>query len=227
MVADRGASPRTRWVGGALLLGIAGVAGAVLALARLVPNGDFRAAFAAFPVAVGVVVAAPLLTALVAAAFVSAVTTAAAPLAAGSADVNDTSAAGRMAAAPPDAAALHLLALLQQEGRFVDFLEENLTPYPDEQVGAAVRSIHEGCRAALRDRLELTPILPGEEGAPVTVERGFDPAAIRITGNVRGEPPYRGVLRHPGWRTTGGVKLPTRAANHDVSILAPAEVEIP
>src|SRR6202008_581212 len=105
--------------------------------------------------------------------------------------------------------ALQLLALLQQEGRFVDFLEENLAPYSDEQVGAAVRAIHDGCRSALGDRLGLSPILAGSEGGSVTVERGFDPAAVRVTGNVRGEPPYRGVVRHPGWRSAGG-KLPPR-----------------
>jgi len=129
------------------------------------------------------------------------------------------------AVTPSDAAALQLLAVLQQEGRFVDFVEEDLTPYSDEQIGAAVRSIHDGCRTALHDRLELRPILAAAEGATVTVERGFDPAAVRVTGNVRGEPPYRGVVRHPGWRSDH-VKLPERTGDGDASILAPAEVEV-
>ncbi len=228
MTADRGPSPAVRWMG-ALVLGLAGAAAGIFALTQLVPNGDLRAAFGALPFAVGIVAAAPLLAALVTAAFVSTMSTPP-PGAAPRDDAAGTpaGAAARPTTLPPsDDAALHLLALLQQEGRFVDFLEENLAPYADDQIGAAVRSIHEGCRAVLRERVELAPILAGEEGAPVTVERGFDPAAIRVTGNVRGEPPYRGVLRHPGWRTTGGMKLPSRAANHDVSILAPAEVEIP
>jgi len=128
------------------------------------------------------------------------------------------------AVAPTDAA-LQLLGLLQQEGRFVDFLQEELGPYSDQQIGSAVRSIHEGCRTALKDRLELAPVLPGAEGTTVTVERGFDPAAVRVTGNVHGQPPYKGVLRHPGWRSSG-LKLPERTAKSDVSILAPAEVEV-
>jgi hypothetical protein len=127
--------------------------------------------------------------------------------------------------APSPAAALQLLALLQQEGRFVDFIQEDLAGYSDEQIGSAVRSIHEGCRTALRDRLDLTPVLAGAEGATVTVERGFDPAAVRLSGNVRGEPPYRGVLRHPGWRSQG-LRLPERTGDRDLAILAPAEVEI-
>jgi hypothetical protein len=216
-----------RWTG-ALVIGIAGAASATMALALVAANGDLAATFQAFPLATIAMIATPLASALVAAAFVAALSGGApAPRTASTASVADDGARAKPKTPPPsDDAALHLLALLQQEGRFVDFLEENLTAYPDDQVGAAVRSIHEGCRAALRDRLELAPILAGDEGASVTVERGFDPAAIRVTGNVRGEPPYRGVLRHAGWRTTS-IRLPARTGAHDASILAPAEVEIP
>ena len=77
----------------------------------------------------------------------------------------------------------------------------------------------------LKERLELAPILPGAEGATVTVERGFDPAAVRVTGNVRGEPPYHGVLRHPGWRSAA-FRLPDTTGDRDHTILAPAEVEV-
>ncbi len=223
MAADRGPSPALRWTG-AVVIGLAGSAGAAQALSRLVSGGDLQAAFAALPIAVAAIVATPFVTALLAAIALAAGRTA---RPAGARAEQPKSDARPAAATSADDPALHLLALLQQEGRFVDFIEENLAPYADDQVGAAVRSIHEGCRAALRERLELAPILPGEEGAEVTVQRGFDPAAVRVTGNVRGEPPYRGVLRHPGWRSTGTVKLPARAANHDPSILAPAEVEIP
>ena len=59
----------------------------------------------------------------------------------------------------------------------------------------------------------------------MTVERGFDPAAVRVTGNVRGEPPYQGVLRHPGWRSAA-FRVPESTGDHDHTILAPAEVEV-
>jgi hypothetical protein len=126
---------------------------------------------------------------------------------------------------PTSDAALRLLGLLQEEGRLVDFLQEDLGPYPDDQIGAAVRGIHDGCRKALKDRLALAPVLPGAEGDSVTVEAGFDPAAIRLTGNVAGAPPFRGVLRHTGWRATDA-RLPPRPG-HDPHLIAPAEVEIP
>jgi hypothetical protein len=128
-------------------------------------------------------------------------------------------------AEPDEAPALRLLGMLQEEGRFVDFLEEDLAPYPDAQIGAAARGIHEGCRKALHDRLVLERVLPESEGDPVTVEPGFDPAAIRLTGNVSGAPPFRGVLRHAGWRVRQAT-LPARRGR-DPHVIAPAEVEIP
>ena len=127
--------------------------------------------------------------------------------------------------APCDDGALRLLGALQEEGRLVDFLEEDLSPYPDEQVGAAARGIHESCRKALRARVTLEPVMAGAEGDAVTVAAGFDAAAVRLTGNVTGEPPFRGVLRHAGWRATATTLSPRRG--QDPQVIAPAEVEIP
>ena len=120
--------------------------------------------------------------------------------------------------------ALRLLALLQKEGRLVDFLEEDIQPYTDAQVGAAVRAIHAGCRKALHERMEITRIFGEDDGTSVEVASGFDPAAVRLTGNVHGQPPFRGVLQHGGWRAEH-VTLP-KTAGVDAAILAPAEVEI-
>lgn len=122
-------------------------------------------------------------------------------------------------------AALQLLGLLQQEGRFVDFLQEDIAGYADADIGAATRVVHEGCRRALREYLTIEPIRTEAEGARVTLGQGFDPAAIRLTGNVVGEPPFTGSVTHRGWRATE-VRLPKLALEHDVSVLAPAEVEL-
>lgn len=120
--------------------------------------------------------------------------------------------------------ALRLLALLQKEGRLVDFLEEDIQPYSDAQVGAAVRAIHAGCRKALHERMEISRIYPEDDGATVEVAPGFDPASVRLTGNVHGNPPFRGLLQHGGWRATH-VALP-KTVGVDAAILAPAEVEL-
>jgi hypothetical protein len=122
--------------------------------------------------------------------------------------------------------AVQLLALLQREGRLIDFLSEDIAPYQDAQVGAAVRELHASCRKALAQYVTLEPVIDGEEDRPVTVEEGFDPAAVKLVGNVTGRPPMRGLLRHRGWRVaeTNLPSLPPRGAGR--AVVAPAEVEI-
>lgn len=126
--------------------------------------------------------------------------------------------------ASPDSA-LQLLALLQRAGRLIDFLEEDVAGFSDAQIGAAARVVHEGCRKALREHVPVEPIRDEQEGSPITLPKGFDARAIRLSGRVEGEPPYRGTLVHRGWRARK-VELPKMSEGHDPSILAPAEVEL-
>jgi hypothetical protein len=121
---------------------------------------------------------------------------------------------------------LRLLALLQREGRLLDFLMEDVEAYNDAQIGSAVRDIHRTCRKALQDHLTLEPVLADAEGAEVTVPTGFDPSAVRLTGNVTGQPPFRGALRHHGWRVRG-MKLAEPPSGADEFVVQPAEVELP
>ncbi|MEO6812169.1 MAG: DUF2760 domain-containing protein [Isosphaeraceae bacterium] len=122
---------------------------------------------------------------------------------------------------------LRVLAILQRDGRLIDFLQEDIDSYDDAQIGAAVRDIHRGCRKALRDYLTIEPILKVAEGDPVHVAADFDPATIQLSGNVAGSPPFQGVLKHHGWRVQA-VHLPSTPGARDHStVLAPAEVEIP
>lgn len=124
----------------------------------------------------------------------------------------------------PDSA-LQLLGLLQRDGRFIDFLEEDVTQYTDAQIGAAARVVHEGCRKVLREHVVLDPVRTEQEGVRVTLPPGFDAAAVRLTGNVSGQPPFTGTLVHRGWRAAD-VRLPQLSSTHDTRILAPAEVEL-
>lgn len=126
--------------------------------------------------------------------------------------------------APPDSA-LQLLGLLQQEGRFIDFIEEDVAQFSDAEIGAAVRVVHEGCRKALHNHINTEPVRDEQEGSRVTLQEGFDASAIRLTGNVVGKPPFSGTLIHRGWRVTN-VTLPKLSEGHDVNVLAPAEVEL-
>lgn len=121
---------------------------------------------------------------------------------------------------------LRVLAVLQRDGRLIDFLEEEIDAYTDAQIGAAVRDIHRSCRKSLHEYLTIEPIIDGPEEQRVTVPSDFDPAAIRLVGNVNGSAPFHGVLKHHGWRVRS-VHLPLLPATRDeTSVLSPAEVEI-
>src|SRR5262245_5534402 len=127
--------------------------------------------------------------------------------------------------AKPSGAPLRLLALLQREGRLLDFLMEDISGANDQQIGFGVREIHRNCQGALKKALELIPVLPQEQDADVTVAAGFDPSAIRLTGNVAGQPPFHGKLKHPGWRVKN-MKLAAPPEGVDEFVLMPAEVEM-
>ncbi|MFP3869378.1 MAG: DUF2760 domain-containing protein [Syntrophobacteria bacterium] len=127
---------------------------------------------------------------------------------------------------PSPAAAVEMLGLLQRRGRLIDFLQEDLNLYEDAQIGAAVRTIHQGCKEALEEHVALTPVYDEDEGTPVTVAPGFDSRAVRLTGNVAGDPPFHGTVRHRGWRVVR-IELPRSLAEQKQDwILSPAEVEI-
>lgn len=128
-------------------------------------------------------------------------------------------------AKPSQASALQLLGILQREGRLVDFLQEDIAGFSDSEVGAAVRVVHEGCRKVLSEYVSLQPLRTDGEGARVVVEKGFDASAIRLTGNVTGQPPFTGSLRHHGWRAAA-VRLPDPPPEAEAAIVAPAEVEL-
>ncbi len=125
----------------------------------------------------------------------------------------------------PQTEALHVLELLQRDGRLIDFLSESLEGFSDSEIGAAARTVHAGCRKTLDAYVELEPVYREAEGANVTVAPGFDPNAVRLTGNVTGEPPFKGSLRHHGWRAMRAA-FPPPAQAKDPRILAPAEVEL-
>lgn len=121
--------------------------------------------------------------------------------------------------------ALAFLALLQREAQLVDFVREAIDGVDDAQLGAATRAVHRNAAKVIAEHVTLEPVMPGDEDSKVSVPKGFDPAEIRLIGEAKGEPPYRGTLRHRGWRATD-VKLPTLADGVDRTVIAPAEVEV-
>ena len=126
---------------------------------------------------------------------------------------------------PPNPAhALQLLAILQRDSRLLDFLMEDIASFEDDQIGAAVRSLHDQARDSLARYLSLQPVIDGVEGA-YTRPATADPAAVKFIGNVPATKPEGGTLRHKGWRCAK-VDLPALNPKQDASIIAPAEIEI-
>jgi len=124
----------------------------------------------------------------------------------------------------PTGEPLRLLALLQTEARLVDFLMEDISGADDQQVGQAVREIHRKGQHILKQHLTLEPILDPDQPT-ATVPKGFDPSAVRVVGNVTGEPPFTGSVEHPGWKVKE-IRLPQVAEGQDQFVLQPAEVQL-
>ena len=120
---------------------------------------------------------------------------------------------------------LHLLSVFQREGRLMDFFFEDLNLYEDSQIGAAVRSIHENCKKVVDRSISPESVIDEREGDEITIEQDFDPASIKLTGNVTGEPPFKGIVRHRGWKAKR-LEMPTLSSSQEPGIIAPAEVEI-
>ena len=107
----------------------------------------------------------------------------------------------------------------------MDFLAEDLNQYEDDQIGSAVRAVHAGCLRIVHEYLDPQPVLDEDEGDRVVIEDDFDPGAVKLTGKVVGEPPFKGILRHKGWQV-GKLKLPTLSGSQNAKIITPAEVEL-
>ena len=120
--------------------------------------------------------------------------------------------------------ALQILGILQRDSRLIDFLMEDVSGYSDDQIGAAVRELHDQCRDAIARYVTLTPVIDGVEGTYAKAP-GQDPNLVKFLGNVPAQTPTGGTLRHKGWRATK-VELPNLAAKQDATIIAAAEIEI-
>ena len=143
-------------------------------------------------------------------------------------------AAAPVAAQPPPPAAnqaeaevVAFVSLLQEKGRLVDFLMEDVTPYDDKQVGAAARVVHQGCREVLNDSFKITPISQAEEGSRITLPAAYAADEYRLLGKISGDPPFTGTLLHKGWKTES-VKLPRilKSDERHLPSIAPAQVEL-
>jgi len=128
-----------------------------------------------------------------------------------------------------EAGVVQFLARLQEKGRLVDFLMDDITPYSNEQIGVVARVVHQGCREAVRAAFEIQPVHPGAEREEIVLAGDFDAGSYRLVGRVPEHPPYRGTVLHRGWKATR-VTLPrvtdSARASSAGKIIAPTEVEV-
>lgn len=120
---------------------------------------------------------------------------------------------------------LRLLAILQHSGRLLDFLKEDVSKYTDIQIGAAARKIHQDCAKVVEEIITVRPVMELNEGAAVEIPKGYDPSNIKLVGKVKGEPPFKGILVHKGWKAHKH-SLPKQVGEQLHDILCPAEVEV-
>ena len=122
--------------------------------------------------------------------------------------------------------AVTLLAALQREARFIDFIQEDLTGYDDAQVGTAVRDVHRGAQQILSRMFDIQPLRSEQEGARVDVPAEMDTGCVQLVGKVEGQPPFQGTLNHHGWKAAR-CDVPVWTGSDEASgVIAPAEVEL-
>lgn len=125
-----------------------------------------------------------------------------------------------------EAEVIAFLAALQEKGRFVDFLMDDIAAYGDAQVGAAARVVHAGCKSVIMEHFAIQPVRGESEGSKVTIAAGYHADEYRLIGSIKGEAPFAGTLIHRGWRTER-VKLPRIVQKGErLPAIAPAEVEL-
>jgi len=122
--------------------------------------------------------------------------------------------------------AVILLSLLQRESRLIDFIKENMDSYSDAQIGAAVRSIHRDCGKTLDRIFGIDKLLNNEEGDTIEMPDKIDSEIYSLSGNLTGNPPFKGKLRHFGWRITKCELPKWSGKSENISVISAAEVEV-
>lgn len=122
-----------------------------------------------------------------------------------------------------------LLSLLQEKGRFLDFVMDDIKSYSDAQVAAAARFVHQGCQGVMKQNFTIEPVSSIPENDAITLPADYERGDYSLSGEVSGEPPHSGTLKHKGWKAQA-ISLPkvmgARAAAKGSHLLVPAEVEV-
>ncbi|MGI6401128.1 MAG: DUF2760 domain-containing protein [Thermoguttaceae bacterium] len=125
--------------------------------------------------------------------------------------------------------ALELLAALQRDARFIDFIKEDLGDCDDATLGAAARMVHDRCAETLERFFEIRPLSPNPEGTSTTIKPDAqNPARTIVSG---GDASSRGTaiacrVVHAGWVAEKCEPPRWSGRAEDSMILAPIELEV-
>jgi FtsZ-binding cell division protein ZapB len=122
----------------------------------------------------------------------------------------------------------HFLGILQDRGRLVDFLMNDIAPHSDDEVGRVARVVHQGCSSVLNEYFSIAKLDKNEEQSQVTINDSQNRDLYRFSGQVSDSPPYKGTLLHAGWKTSRVAvpRLSQVIRTEEAYLVSPAEVEV-
>ncbi len=125
--------------------------------------------------------------------------------------------------------AVELLAALQRDARFIDFIKEDLSSCDDATVGCVARRVQGQVSATLERWFAIRPLAEACEGDLVAldVESARNACRVRMTGEpTPGCDSVSGRLEHCGWTATKVVEPVWSGASEDALVLAPMELNL-
>lgn len=95
---------------------------------------------------------------------------------------------------------LYLISMLQEKGRLLDFVMDDISTYRDEDVGRVSRIVHQGVKEVFTKIMDIKSIHAGVEGEKITLNGAADFSSYKLIGTGTKTPPLTGVVVHKGWK---------------------------
>ena len=125
--------------------------------------------------------------------------------------------------------ALELLAALQRDARFIDFIKEDISSCDDVSLAAAARTTHDRCAETLERFFQIRPLSHVPEGDTTIIDPAAqNPARLRISGAASHAFGTEVACRvaHAGWIAEKCDPPRWSGKEEDALVLAPVELEI-
>lgn len=117
---------------------------------------------------------------------------------------------------------LVFLRLLQEEGRLIDFLKQDITTYDDSQVASASRVVHRGCSSIINKYLSIATVIDSEENSTIDFPKDLLDGSIKVQGK-NGE---KIRVIHQGWKLiSANIPEIVRDLDAEELLIVPAEGE--